>query len=100
MIALIDTSLDPAIENLCQRRGVQRLAVFGSALRDDFAPDSDVDLLVEFRPGATPGLEFFTIQEELTELLGRTVDLQTAESLSPYFRDDVLAVAKDIYVAP
>lgn len=100
MIAIADRSLEPLVAGLCEEYGIQKLAVFGSALRDDFGPESDLDLLVEFKPGATPGLAFFAIQDQLTRLLGRTVDLNTAASLSPYFRDEVIAIAEDIYVAP
>ena len=85
---------------LCQRHRIRRLALFGSILRDDFRPDSDVDVLVEFEPGCTPGLAFFAIQDELSQLLGHKVDLHTAGFLSPYFRDQVLAEAKEQYVAP
>lgn len=99
MIAVADALPKPVIAEFCESHGIRRLAIFGSALRDDFGPESDLDVLVEFARGATPGLAFFTIQEELTRLIGHTVDLQTAESLSPYFRDEVLAVAKDVYVA-
>ena len=75
------------------------LVLFGSALRGDFRPESDVDLLVEFEPGRTPGLAFFGIQDELAALLGRTVDLNTAECLSPFFRDEVVRSAEVLYDA-
>ncbi|MGD9855583.1 MAG: nucleotidyltransferase family protein [Planctomycetaceae bacterium] len=99
MIDFVQLPSQLRLTDCCQRHGIRRLALFGSALRDDFGPESDLDVLVEFKPGATPGLAFFAIQEELTSLMGRTVDLQTAECLSPHFRDEVLAAAKDIYVA-
>lgn len=83
----------------CRRHGIRRLAVFGSALRDDFGPDSDIDVLVEFESGRTPGLAFFAIQDELSQKFGRVVDLHTPASLSRYFRDEVLAEAQDQYVA-
>ena len=79
--------------------GIHRLAVFGSALRDDFGPNSDVDVLVEFEPERTPGLRFFALQDELGELFQRDVDLDTPASLSRYFRDEVPAKAEDQYVA-
>ena len=88
------------IAALCERHHVRRLALFGSVLRDDFRPDSDVDVLVEFEPGKTPGLAFFGMEIELSELLGRRVDLNTASFLSRYFRDEVLSEAEDVYVAP
>ena len=68
---------DKKIVEFCRRHHIRRLALFGSVLRDDFTPDSDVDILVEFEPGRTPGLEFFTIQDELSDVLGRRVDLYT-----------------------
>lgn len=88
-----------AIADFCRRNHIRRLALFGSVLREDFTPESDVDVLVEFEPGKTPGLAFFRMQDELTEILGRKVDLHTDGCLSPYFKDEVLAEARDIYVA-
>ena len=88
------------IAALCKRHHVRRLALFGSVLRDDFRPDSDVDVLVEFEPGKTPGLAFFGMEIELSEMLGRRVDLNTPSFLSRYFRDQVLREAEDVYVAP
>lgn len=82
------------LEAFCRRHGIQRLAFFGSVLREDFTPESDVDVLVEFAPDQVPGLEFFRIQRELSGLLGRKVDLQTPKFLSPYFRDRVLEEAE------
>lgn len=78
----------------CRSHGVSRLALFGSVLRDDFGPASDGDMLVEFAPGRTPGLSFFTLQQELSDLIGRTVDLNTPEDLPDAFRDDVLRAAE------
>ncbi len=87
------------IAAFCRRHHIRRLALFGSVLREDFGPDSDVDVLVEFEPGHVPGFEFFTWEEELSALLGRRVDLHTPSSLSPYFRDTVLAEAETFYDA-
>jgi predicted nucleotidyltransferase len=87
------------LAEFCRQNGVRRLAVFGSALRDDFGAGSDVDVLIEFEPGRTPGLTFFSMQEELSRLFDRTVDLHTPASLSRYFRSQVLAEAEDQYVA-
>jgi predicted nucleotidyltransferase len=84
---------------LCRQNHIRRLAVFGSALRPNFRPDSDVDLLVEFEPGRVPGFSFFRIQEELSGLLGRQVDLETAGFLSPRFRQEVIAEAVTLYDA-
>ncbi len=91
--------IDPEkIAAFCRRNHICRLAVFGSALREDFTPQSDVDLLVEFEPGHVPGLAFFRMERELSGLLGRKVDLNTPNFLSPYFRDEVLAEAEVQYV--
>lgn len=83
----------------CKRNHVRRLAFFGSVLRDDFGPESDVDVLVEFEPGHVPGFAFFELQEELGAIFGRRVDLHTKGSLSRYFRDEVDREAQDQYVA-
>ena len=85
------------IADFCRRHHIRRLAFFGSVLRDDFGPNSDVDVLVEFEPGKTPGFAFFSMEEELSEILGRRVDLNTPNSLSKYFRDEVLAEAQELY---
>jgi predicted nucleotidyltransferase len=85
------------IADFCRRHHIRRLALFGSVLRDDFTPDSDVDVLVEFEPGKTPGFAFFGMQDELSEILGRRVDLNTPNDLSRYFRDDVLRQAEAVY---
>ncbi len=87
------------IADFCRKHGIRKIAFFGSVLRDDFMPESDVDVLVEFEPGHTPGLAFFTMQRELSEILGRRVDLNTAGDLSPYFRDEVLSEAQVLYDA-
>ena len=89
-----------AIAEFCRRHHIRRLALFGSALRDDFRPDSDVDVLVEFDAAHMPGLEFFSMQAELSAMLGRNVDLNTPKFLSPAFRDEVLAEAEVLYDAP
>jgi len=87
------------IEAFCRRHHIRRLALFGSVLRDDFGPESDVDVLVEFEPAHVPGLAFFTMQSELSGILGRQVDLNTPGFLSEYFREQVLSEAADVYVA-
>jgi len=87
------------IAAFCQRHGIRRLSLFGSAVRDDFTPDSDVDVLVEFEPDARTGLKFFTMQDELSAILGQPVDLNTPDFLSRYFRDQALAEAKVVYDA-
>lgn len=79
------------LAEFCGRHRIRKLAFFGSVLRDDFGPDSDVDVLVEFEPGARVGLIGLAgMENELSDLLGRKVDLNTVGCLSPYFRDEVL----------
>ena len=90
---------EATLAEFCRRYNIRRLAFFGSVLRDDFRPDSDVDVLVEFEPGHVPGFGFFGLQDELSQLLGRKVDLNTPGFLSRYFRDEVLQEAENIYVA-
>jgi hypothetical protein len=85
------------IAEFCRKHHIRRLAFFGSVLRDDFRPDSDVDVLVEFEPEHTPGLAFFAMEAELSEILGRKVDLNTPNFLSPYFRAQVEAEAEMQY---
>ena len=86
------------IAEFCKRNHIRKLSFFGSVLRDDFTPTSDVDVLVIFEDGKTPGLEFFSMHEDLAEILGRKVDLLTPGFLSPHFRDEVIATAYDLYV--
>ena len=85
------------IADFCRRHHIRKLALFGSVLRDDFRPDSDVDVLVEFEPGHVPGWEFFEMEEELSQLVGRKVDLNTPGFLSRYFRKRVLSEAEVQY---
>lgn len=93
----VDASRE-ALERLCRRYHVRRLALFGSALRgEDFGAESDLDVLVEFEPGHTPGLAFVRLQRDLSELLGHPVDLHTYRSLSRYFRDEVLEESQPLY---
>lgn len=87
------------LANLCRRHGIKRLALFGSAAKGELGPGSDIDLLVEFMPGRRVGLRFITVQEELQDLLGRKVDLNTRAFLSPHFRDRVEAEAIPLYEA-
>ncbi|MBM4294431.1 MAG: nucleotidyltransferase family protein [Deltaproteobacteria bacterium] len=81
------------IAEFCRRHHIKKLAIFGSVLGSDFRDDSDIDVLVEFEPGHVPGLAFFAIQDELSDILGRKVDLNTSQCLSRYFRDRVLQEA-------
>jgi predicted nucleotidyltransferase len=84
----------------CRRNQIRRLSFFGSVLRADFGPESDVDVLIEFEPEANIGLfEFVDLQRELSEILGRIVDLHTPASLSHFFRERVVASAEVAYAA-
>jgi predicted nucleotidyltransferase len=83
----------------CRKHHIRRLSFFGSVLRADFGPESDVDVLVEFEAGFTPGLAYFTMERELSAIIGRKVDLNTPQFLSPYFRDGVIAESVTEYAA-
>ncbi len=98
---MIRIDLDQAaLDAFCRRHGLRRLSFFGSVLRDDFRPDSDVDVLVEFRPGGTPSLlDLGGMQVELTSLLGREADLKTPGFLSPAILRRVLAERTVQYAA-
>lgn len=98
MSTVLDVNRDQ-LSALCKRHGIRRLALFGSAARGELRPDSDIDVLVEFEPGRRVGLRFITIQDELTQLLGRAVDLNTRGFLSPSFADRVIAEAVPMYEA-
>jgi uncharacterized protein len=88
------------LENLCQKHHIRRLEVFGSALRDDFRPDSDVDVLVEFEPDAHVGfMALSRLQRELAALLRRPVDLVPKDGLKPLIRESVLSSAEVLYAA-
>lgn len=88
------------IAEFCRRHHIRRLALFGSVLRDDFRPDSDLDVLVEFEPDHIPGLiRLAGMEIELSEMVGRKVDLRTLAELSRYFRQKVLELAEVQYVA-
>ena len=88
------------IAEFCRRNRIHRLSFFGSVLRDDFSPTSDVDVLVEFAPAAAIGLfEFVGMQDELSQLLGHHVDLHTPASLSHFFRESVVSSAEVAYAA-
>lgn len=92
-----DLPLDK-IRSYCRQQPVRRLALFGSVLRDDFSAESDIDMLVDYEPDAPITLLDMAQQElELTDIIGRKVDLRTRHELSPFFRDDVLAEAVVIY---
>ena len=86
------------IAEFCKRHHIRKLSLFGSALRDDFSPESDLDILVEFDPAHIPGfIRLAGMEIELTEILGRKVDMRTAQDLSRYFRDEILNSSKVQY---
>jgi len=87
------------LSEFCRRHKIRRLALFGSVLREDFRPESDVDVLVEFEKDVRVGLKFFDIERELSEMMSRKVDLNTPGFLSKYFRRQILSEAEDQYVA-
>ena len=89
-----------AVSAFCRRHHITRLALFGSVLRDDFRPDSDVDVLVEFQAGHVPGLNFVSIEREFSALLhGRRVDMVTPKFLNARIREQVMSSAEPLYVA-
>ena len=89
------------IAAFCQRNHIRRMALFGSVLRDDFTSESDVDVLVEFEPDQTPGLEFITMQDELSEILDRQVDMYTFKGIESsrnwLLREEILSSAEVQY---
>lgn len=88
------------LQEFCRRYHVRRLAIFGSALRDDFRPDSDLDFLVSFEPKAK--ISFMTLgkmKRELSLMFQRPIDLVPQEGLKPAIRDEVLSSAKEVYAA-
>jgi uncharacterized protein len=87
------------LREICRRYGVKRLSLFGSVLESRFGPDSDIDVLVEFEPDARLGLRYFSLEQELADLMGRKVDLNTPAFLSPDIRSNVQAVAEVLYDA-
>ncbi|NQU25613.1 MAG: nucleotidyltransferase family protein [Candidatus Nealsonbacteria bacterium] len=88
------------LTEFCQRWQIRKLSLFGSVLREDFGPHSDVDMLVEFEPGTVVGyFDLAKMEMELSDLLGRKADIRTPAELSPYFRQKVLSAAETQYVS-
>jgi len=88
------------LDDFCRRRRIRKLSLFGSVLRDDFGPQSDVDVLVEFESDAVVGyFELAEMEAELSDLLGRKADIRTPAELSRYFRHEVLNMAETCYVS-
>ena len=100
MNAKIEISRD-AIAAFCQRNHIRRMAFFGSVLRDDFGPESDVDVLVEFEPGRTPGFAFIDMQDQLSAILGREADMHTFEAIESkqnwLLRAEIVGSAEMLY---
>ena len=89
-----------ALEDVCRRHHIQRLSLFGSVLRDDFGPQSDVDLLVEFEPGHTPGFAIIQVEEDLSRVFGgRRIDLVNPKYVNRWIRKRVLTSAQLLYAA-
>ncbi len=92
-----------AVASFCRRWRISELALFGSVLRDDFGPDSDIDVMVEFEPGGVPGLRFVSMATELSDLFGRPVDVLTRSAVerSPNYvrRNRILESAEIVYAA-
>jgi len=99
MKTLLDKFSREKLFHFCKNNQIVRLSVFGSAQRNDLSPDSDIDLLVEFKEGSTPSFfELFEMEKELSSIFGgRKVDLRTAEDLSRHFRNQVKEIAEEIY---
>jgi uncharacterized protein len=86
------------IEEFCRKNGIKKLSFFGSVIRDDFGPDSDIDVLVEFDENIKVGLIALSgMETELETIFGRKVDINTAGFLSPYFRDKVISISEAAY---
>ncbi len=99
MKELLDHNKYERLAEVCRRYHVLKLSLFGSTANGQSKPESDVDILVEFVPGKTPGFAFSDLQDELTLIFGRRVDLRTSEDLSKYFRQQVVKEAQSIYAA-
>ena len=90
---------ESTLADFCRKHHIKKLALFGSVLREDFHPDSDIDVLVEFEPGHVPGFGIIDIENALSQIVGRKVDLHTPGDLSRYFRDQEVREAKVEYAA-
>ena len=88
-----------AVAEFCKRNRIRKLSLFGSVLRDDFTPDSDIDVLVEFEDGYQPGLEFFGMGRDFSQIIGRKVDFLTRGWIHPRILSDVLNEAQSVYAA-
>jgi predicted nucleotidyltransferase len=93
----LDKKSHDQLADVCRRYNVRKLSIFGSVNRGEEQPNSDLDVLVEFHPGRTPGFAFIRLQDELSIVFGCQVDLNTSGDLSRYFRDSVVKEARQIY---
>ena len=101
MLSGVHIDVDEAqIADFCRKHHIRNLWLFGSVLREDFGPNSDVDILVEFEEGKTPGLVFFDVEEELAEIIRRPIHLLTEPSLrNPFLRHEILETRRLVYAA-
>jgi len=100
MFSLKDYIPEKELDLFCKKHKIKSLSLFGSAVRNELKPESDIDILIEFEKGCTPGLiTFMGIQQELTDRIGRQVDLRTPYDLSDNFRNSVVAESKAEYVS-
>jgi predicted nucleotidyltransferase len=100
MITTVEAAISIPYEEIaafCEKHHIVRMWLFGSILRESFSADSDVDVLVEFDPDHVPGLAYFGMPGELSEILGRPVDFGTPDGLSPYIQQQVMQSAQVIY---
>ena len=98
MFSLLDYVSKEKLEEFCKKHYIKKLAIFGSAIKGRLRADSDIDILVEFEENNTPGLlTFCGMQNELSDMIGREVDLRTPQDLSRYFRQDVEKAAEVQY---
>jgi predicted nucleotidyltransferase len=96
---MMDNISSQDIRNFCLRYRIVKLAVFGSSVRDDFGPDSDLDVLYEFEPGYSPGWGIVRVKNDLEILFGRKVDMVSFKYINRYLREDVLAEARILHDA-
>ena len=100
MFSITNIISEEKLSEFCKKHHIKKLSLFGSALRDEVRPESDIDMLVEFEEEYTPGLITLAgIEIELTDMINKKVDLRTAGDLSRYFRDEVVNTAEALYAA-
>jgi predicted nucleotidyltransferase len=97
MLPSLSQAQTGALNQFCQRHSVKKMSFFGSVITSRFGPESDIDILIEFHEGKSPGFGFFTMQDELAEILGRPVDVTTVGGLHPLLKEKVLQTAETYY---